>query len=201
MRKRLFDLVFSSVFLILFLPLFVVIAFLITIASPGAIFYTCKRVGKDGRLFNCFKFRTMYADAEERLQLLLASNREIKQEWELYWKLRSDPRITSIGKFLRKTSLDELPQLFNVLMGDLSLVGPRPVTQEEIEKYYGDKAEKILSLRPGITGLWQTSGRNLLTYEERIKLEERYVDTRTFLMDLKLIAKTVPVILFPRGAF
>ena len=201
MRKRLFDLTFSFVFLILFLPLFVVLALLIIMASRGPIFYTCKRVGQHGRLFNCFKFRTMYADADERLQLMLASNADLKQEWEVYWKLRSDPRITPIGKLLRKTSLDELPQLFNVLIGDLSLVGPRPVTQEEIEKYYGDKAQKILSLRPGITGLWQTSGRNLLTYDERVKLEELYVDSRTFLMDLKLIAKTVPVILFPKGAF
>lgn len=143
----------------------------------------------------------MFIDADLRLRQLLQSDPALKEEWENYRKLKDDPRITNIGKWLRKTSLDELPQFWNVIKGDLSVVGPRPVTEEEIKKYYGDKAEKILSIRPGITGLWQTSGRNLLSFEERLVLEVNYVDHRSFLLDLKLICKTIPAILFSKGAY
>jgi undecaprenyl-phosphate galactose phosphotransferase len=143
----------------------------------------------------------MYRDADERLKVMLRADPSLKEEWETYWKLKNDPRITKVGKFLRKTSLDEFPQFWNVLKGDLSVVGPRPVTLDEIEKYYGEKAEKILSLRPGVTGLWQTSGRSLIAFDERVRLEESYVDSRSFLFDLKLIAKTVPTLFNSKGAF
>lgn len=124
----------------------------------------------------------------------------LREEWNTYRKLKCDPRITTVGRFLRKTSLDELPQFWNVLKGDLSIVGPRPPTFEEVGTFFGAKSRKILSIRPGITGLWQTSGRNLLTYEGRVELDETYVDQRTFLMDLKLIAKTILRMLVPKGS-
>jgi exopolysaccharide production protein ExoY len=201
MGKRIFDILFSGLVLLAGAPVFLLIALTIKLSSPGPIFYFATRVGKERSFFSCIKFRTMYADAEERLQEMLASDAVIKQEWETYWKLKKDPRVTWVGSLLRKTSLDELPQFWNVLKGDLSVVGPRPVTLEEIEKYYGDRAEKILSLRPGITGLWQTSGRSLVSFDERVRLEERYVDTRSFLLDLKLIAKTIPSMFLSTGAF
>lgn len=201
MPKRLFDTFFSFCLILLMLPIFLLISLAIKLTSQGPIFYKSLRVGKNGKSFGCFKFRTMYVDADLRLAEILRANPEMKEEWEIFWKLKSDPRVTAVGKILRKTSLDELPQFFNVILGDLSVVGPRPVTLEEIEKYYGDKASKILSLRPGITGIWQTSGRSLLSFEERVLLDERYVDNRSFLLDLKLIAKTIPALLFSKGAY
>lgn len=201
MVKRLFDIVFSLVALICALPFLLIIALAVKIDSPGPIFYKGMRVGRRGRTFGCWKFRSMFRDAKERLAVLLEKNPELKKEWETYWKLKDDPRITKVGKFLRKTSLDEIPQFWNVLCGDLSVVGPRPVTLEEVEKYYGAKAEKILSMRPGITGLWQTSGRSLLSFEERVMLEEAYIDEYSFLSDMKLIARTIPSIISTKGAF
>jgi undecaprenyl-phosphate galactose phosphotransferase len=143
----------------------------------------------------------MCINAEQELKSLLEKNSALKQEWETFFKLKNDPRVSAIGKFLRKTSLDELPQFWNVLKGDLSVVGPRPVTQEEVEKYYGKRATKILSVRPGLTGIWQTSGRNLLTFEERTNLEESYVDRQSLGLDLRIIIKTIPMIFFAKGAF
>ena len=143
----------------------------------------------------------MHLGAEDRLKELLATDPKLQEEWNLFYKLKNDPRIFSVGKFLRKFSLDELPQFLNVFLGDLSVVGPRPVTHEEIEKYYGEKASKILSIKPGLTGLWQTSGRNLLTFNERIKLEELYIDKQSLLLDFKIICKTVSILFFPRGAY
>lgn len=140
-------------------------------------------------------------DAEEKLKKLLAENPSLKKEWETYFKLKNDPRISSVGRFLRKTSLDELPQFWNVLKGDLSVVGPRPVTEEEVKKYFRNKASKILSVRPGLTGIWQTSGRNLLTFDKRVELEEQYIDKQSFLLDLGIIFKTIPRLFFSRGAF
>ena len=144
----------------------------------------------------------MYADADKRLAELLARNSDLKKEWEATYKLKYDPRVTPFGLFLRKTSLDELPQFWNVLKGDLSVVGPRPVVKEEIDKYYSIKAYKILSIRSGLTGPWQVSGRSdISSYAQRIKLDEYYVDNQSFIMDLKLIAKTVPAMLLSRGAY
>ncbi|MFI5333539.1 MAG: sugar transferase [Chlamydiales bacterium] len=201
MSKRLFDIIFSLVVLLLLLPIFFLIGLSIKLTSRGPVFYLSKRIGKAGSEFVCVKFRTMYANADARLQEMLKNDPQLRKEWETFWKLKRDPRTTWIGRALRKTSLDELPQFWNVLKGELSVVGPRPVTSEEVAKYYAERAEKILSVRPGITGLWQTSGRSLLSFEERVRLEELYVDTRSFLLDLKLIAKTIPAMLFSSGAF
>lgn len=200
--KRAFDIVFSLAMLILGFPLFFLIGLLIFVTSPGKIVYAHQRVGRGGKPFWCYKFRTMYVDADIRLKEILDSNPQLKKEWQQTFKLKQDPRITSIGAFLRKTSLDELPQFWNVLKGDLSVVGPRPVVQEEIDKYIGLKAAKILSIRPGLTGPWQVSGRSdIACYQTRIKLDEYYVDNQSFLWDLKLIAKTIPAMLSSKGAY
>ena len=200
--KRGFDIVFSLSCLILGLPLFFFIGLLIFLASPGSILYSHERIGRGGKPFRCYKFRTMYVDADQRLQEILANNSQLRQEWESSFKLKQDPRITPMGAFLRKTSLDELPQFWNVLKGDLSVVGPRPVVKEEIDKYFGVKAYKILSIRPGLTGFWQVSGRSdISSYEKRIQLDELYIDNHSFLGDLKLIAKTIPAMLSSKGAY
>ena len=151
--------------------------------------------------FNCYKFRTMYRDANSRLQDILSSDPVKMKEWNASHKLKNDPRITPIGQFLRSTSLDELPQFWNVLKGDLSVVGPRPVTKEEVIKHFGPKAHKIFSVRPGITGLWQVSGRSNTTYTSRIKFDEHYVDNRSLRLDLKIVAQTIPSVLMRKGAY
>ena len=144
----------------------------------------------------------MNKDAEQELKKIFSQNPKLFLQWKHFYKLKQDPRVTKIGIFLRKFSLDELPQFWNVLKGDLSVVGPRPVVQEEIKKYYNVKAYKILSVRPGLTGLWQVSGRSdVNSYKERIRLDELYVDNQSFLMDLKLIAKTIPAMLFSKGSY
>jgi undecaprenyl-phosphate galactose phosphotransferase len=199
--KRIFDVLFSLGAMIFFIPIGMIAAFFIKATSPGPIFYTSKRVGKDGQPIYCWKFRTMHQDADKKLLEILRENPKLKQEWDTYFKLKEDPRVSTIGKILRKTSLDELPQFFNVLKGDLSVVGPRPVTEEEIQKYFGPKASKILSVRPGLTGIWQTSGRSLLTFEERIRLEESYIDRQSLTLDLRIICKTIPAMFFTKGAF
>ncbi len=143
----------------------------------------------------------MFCDAEAKLQVLLASNHSLMEEWRTFYKLKEDPRVTSLGKWLRKTSLDELPQFWNVLKGEMSIVGPRPLSENEVRDYLGEKAAKILSLRPGLTSIWTVSGRNLLTYEERIALEESYVDQQTFRLDCFLILKTILTMILPKGAY
>lgn len=197
--KRAFDTVFSLLALSVGLPFFLLIALIVLFSSKGPIFYSSKRVGKGGSLIHCWKFRTMHLDADARLEEIL-KNPSRQEEWRHYRKLKEDPRITVVGNFLRKTSLDELPQFWNVLKGDLSVVGPRPITEDEVTEYLKEKAAKILSVRPGITGLWQTSGRNLISYKERVLLEERYIEERSFLFDLKLICKTCRI-LFSKGAY
>lgn len=199
--KRLFDIVFSLCAILFFLPGGLLFAGLIRLTSPGPVLYVCKRVGKNGKEIYCWKFRTMCLDADKMLAEILAKDPVLRLEWETYYKLKDDPRINSIGRFLRKTSLDELPQFWNVLWGDLSVVGPRPVTEEEIKKYFGSKKEKILSVHPGLTGIWQTSGRSLLTFEERLELEESYVDKQSFALDLQIICKTIPALFLSKGAF
>lgn len=199
--KRIFDVLFSLGAMIFFIPIGIVAGLFIKTTSPGPIFYSSKRVGKDGQPIYCWKFRTMHQDADKKLLEILRENPKLKQEWETYYKLKEDPRVSTIGKILRKTSLDELPQFFNVLKGDLSVVGPRPVTEEEIQKYFGPKASKILSVRPGLTGIWQTSGRSLLTFDERIRLEESYIDRQSLTLDLRIICKTIPAMFFTKGAF
>lgn len=199
--KRIFDIVFSFLVLVFCLPLYFAIALLVRFSSPGKIVYPQERIGRGGKPFPCYKFRTMYADADQRLNVLLRSNPKLRQEWEKSFKLKKDPRVTPIGSFLRKTSLDEFPQFFNILKGDLSVVGPRPVVQAEVSKFLGPKAPKILSIRPGLTGLWQISGRSDTSYETRVMLDEKYVDSQSLMLDMKVIAKTIPAIIFSRGAY
>lgn len=203
--KRLFDLLFSIVFVLTLSPIYLLIALLIKIDSKGPFLYVTKRLGKNKNHITIYKFRTMYMDAEERLKEILKKNDQVKKEWEIFQKLREDPRCTPIGKFLRKTSLDELPQFFNVISGSLSVVGPRPhyifELEENSESPLHKHADKILSVKPGITGLWQTSGRSYLSYKERVELDSLYVDKQAFFFDLLLILKTIPSIFFSKGAF
>lgn len=200
--KRVFDIVFSLLCLTIGAPVFLLIAFLIFLTSPGKVFYSHERIGRGGKPFKCYKFRTMYQDASQRLKTLLSENPHLQKEWEENFKLKQDPRITPFGAFLRKTSLDEIPQFWNVLKGDLSIVGPRPVIQDEIIKYFHVKAHKILTVRPGLTGIWQVSGRSdINSYETRIQMDEFYVDNHSFFLDIKLIVKTIPVMILSKGAY
>jgi len=200
--KSLFDIFFSLSVIIIGSPLFLLIALLIKLSSRGPIFYYHRRVGKNFRPFYCIKFRTMHPEADDILENLLDKNEDIRQEFDKTHKLRNDPRITTIGKFLRKTSLDELPQFLNVLRLEMSVIGPRPIVEKEIDKY-GDQIKKVLSINPGITGLWQVSGRNNLSYKKRVYLDALYVDSFNFLMDIRIIIRTFGVLLFPmdRGAY
>ena len=203
--KRFFDLFFSLLFVLFLSPIYLLIALLIKLDSKGPIFYVTKRLGRNKKYITVCKFRTMYTDAEKRLHELLKKNPEMNEEWEIYQKLKCDPRCTPVGKFLRRTSLDEFPQFFNVLKGDLSVVGPRPHFIFELEENANSPlhkyADKILSVKPGITGLWQTSGRSHLSYDDRVELDCLYVDKQAFFFDLFLILKTIPSVLFSKGAF
>ena len=200
--KRLFDIILSLIFLTISFPLFIIIALLIKVIDGGEIFYTQERVGYRGKRFKIIKFRTMYKDAEKRLQKLLQQNPELRKEWERNFKLKNDPRITPIGKFLRRTSLDELPQFINVLKGDMSIVGPRPVVKEELEKFYKDKAVYYLSVRPGITGYWQVNGRSSISsYQERVNMDVWYVKNQSLFLDIKIILKTIKVVFTGEGAY
>lgn len=199
--KRIVDIFFSLSVIILFSPLYILIALLIRIISKGNVIYYQTRIGRGGKTFRCYKFRTMYHNADEILKEILDSDDVKRKEWETSHKLKNDPRVTSIGAFLRKTSLDELPQFWNVLKGDLSVVGPRPVVNEEIVRHFGYRAQKIFTIRPGITGIWQISGRSNTTYSERIALDEYYVENRTLFMDFKIIALTIPSIITKKGAY
>ncbi len=199
--KRIFDILFSTLVLVFGGIVFLLCIFLVKLSSRGPIFHSCMRVGRNGTLFRCWKFRTMVADAEELLPVLLSSNATLLDEWRTFYKLKQDPRVTSVGKWLRRTSLDELPQFWNVLRGDMSIVGPRPLTKKEVDEYLKEKAPKILALRPGLTSIWAISGRNELAFDQRIQLEEHYVDTRSFWLDAFLITKTFFSIFISRGAF
>ena len=198
--KRVFDILFSLFALISLLPLFLLITIGILFSSPGSVIFTQRRLGQGGKTFKCLKFRTMYCNAEKRLDEILQNNPRLRDEWREKQKLRVDPRAFSLGKFLRKTSLDELPQFWNVLKGDLSVVGPRPYMINERSEL-GPHDYKILSIRPGITGLWQTSGRNDKTFHERIILDAKYVEKSSFWLDLQLIVKTLPVVFSSKDAF
>ena len=196
--KRVIDIALSLSALIFVAPLMVLIAVVIKMQDGGTIFFSQRRIGRSGREFSCLKFRTMVADAQKRLDDLLASDPAAAREWEDNRKLTKDPRITAFGEFLRKSSLDELPQLINILKGEMSIVGPRPIQRSEAIKY-GDKFDFYLSTRPGLTGLWQISGRSDTTYNERVNLDVRYVTSWTIGTDIKIIAQTVPAILASRG--
>ena len=196
--KRLSDIILTWIALIVLSPIFLIIAILIKIDSKGSVFYKHKRIGKNGEYIYLYKFRSMYSDSKERLEKLLEDSK-IKKEWEENFKLDNDPRITRVGKFLRKTSLDELPQLINILTGDMSIVGPRPIIDGEIEKYGKNKA-KFLSVTPGLTGWWACNGRSCTSYEERMDLELYYVDNRSLKLDFKVIIKTFISVLKRDGA-
>ena len=200
--KNLLDFLFSLFFLIAFLPIFIMISTLIKLSSRGPIFFLQERIGKNNIPFKCIKFRTMHPEAKDILENLLMNDENLKMEFEQNHKIKNDPRITTIGKFLRKTSLDELPQFINVLKNEMSIVGPRPIVNKE-KKKYGNNFKKVLSVKPGITGLWQVSGRNNLTYKTRVKLDMNYIENYNFLMDIRILIRTIGVILFPldRGAY
>lgn len=196
--KRLFDIVFSLGVLVVCSPVYLILALLIFLSSPGPIFYVQKRVGKNYKTFDCLKFRTMVQNADEMLQDLMETSPAIREEFEDNFKLKKDPRITWIGYFLRITSLDEFPQFWNVLKGDMSVVGPRPLVVEELPKY-GRYIDKVLTIKPGITGLWQVSGRNDIPYPKRIQIDVYYVNFHHFWMDIWIVLKTIRVVIFPKN--
>jgi len=197
--KRVFDVVLASTLIVVLAPVMLAITLIIWLNGRSPVFGHT-RVGKSGQLFRCYKFRTMVPDADVRLANLLFTRPDLEQEWKEEFKLKSDPRVTSIGAFLRKTSLDELPQLFNVLKGEMSLVGPRPVIVQELEKY-GDKVKHYLSVKPGITGLWQVGGRNNLSYEQRVALDVNYVENHSLLIDIIILFKTIFAVFAFKGAY
>jgi len=200
--KRSGDIVFSLAVLTLGSPVLLLLGLLVKVTSRGPVFYVQQRVGRGYRSFGCIKFRTMRRDADKVLSAVLAQSPDLEEEFRNDFKLRNDPRITRLGKFLRRSSLDELPQFLNVLRGEMSVVGPRPIVRKELPRY-GDRMDEVLAVRPGLTGLWQVSGRNNLSYEKRVKLDLRYARHRSLRMDLKIIARTFLVILDPRdrGAY
>ncbi len=198
--KRLFDLLVLMLLLPITIPLILFISIIIKLTSKGPVIFTQYRVGKGGKLFKIYKFRTMHINAEETLQELIKNNPEIHQEWKTKRKLKNDPRITRIGKFLRKTSLDELPQFLNVLKGQMSIIGPRPYLPSEIEDI-GEKSRIILSVNPGITGLWQVNGRSNTTFRHRINLDCFYVKNWSIWLDILIMLKTVKVVIKCDGAY
>ena len=199
--KRVFDVLFSTLLLVVLAPLFLIIAIAITRADPGKVTYAHRRVGRDGIPFDCLKFRTMVTDAEERLARWQQENPDLYEEYCRTFKLRDDPRVTGIGKWLRRTSLDELPQLWNVLMGHMSLVGPRPVVAQELEEHYGPAAQLYVRSRPGMTGLWQVSGRSDTSYERRVFLDKWYILNWSFWDDIVILIQTAWIVVTGKGAF
>ncbi|MBW4329923.1 sugar transferase [Stakelama sp. CBK3Z-3] len=197
---RVIDVLVSVIAIIFFAPLMVIIALLVFAADPGPVLFAHKRIGRGGREFPCLKFRSMAVDADERLRELLRIDATAREEWARDHKLRNDPRITGIGGFLRKSSLDELPQLFNVLRGDMSLVGPRPIVHAEAERY-GRYLIDYCAVRPGITGLWQVSGRNDVTYRRRVAMDVTYSRKRSTKMNLRILAITVPSVVLAKGSY
>lgn len=197
--KRFMDVAGAAFFLLLFTPLLVAVAAGVRLSSRGPILYAQRRVGKDGRSFNFYKFRSMAANSEQVLADFLDSNPIEKESWHRYQKIANDPRITRFGRFIRKTSLDELPQFWNVLKGDMSLVGPRPCLASQ-QYLYGSKWRRYCEMRPGLTGLWQVSGRNKLTYEQRVALDVEYLDSWSILLDIWILAKTVRVVITGHGS-
>ncbi|MBP2276025.1 sugar transferase [Sphingomonas sp. PL20] len=194
------DLTVAVLAILFFAPLMGVITLAIMATGKGPIIFAHRRLGLDGREFRCFKFRTMVVDAEARLNALLASDPAARAEWQIDHKLRCDPRITPIGSFLRRTSFDELPQLFNVLLNDMSIVGPRPIVRAEVARY-GRWFADYSNVKPGITGLWQVSGRNNTTYRRRVALDVVYSRRRTLRLNSKILLMTLPAVLTQRGSF
>ena len=198
--KRTIDIVLAALALVLLLPAMALIALILFLQDGRPIFFNHCRIGFRGREFSCLKFRTMKQDAEQRLADLLRNCEASRQEWATTQKLKNDPRITRFGSFLRRSSLDELPQLINVLRGEMSLVGPRPIVRAEIPRY-ADAYIYYASIRPGVTGLWQINGRNDTDYSERVRLDVQYAKTGTLRTDLIILIKTVAVVLLGRGSY
>ena len=186
--------------LLLFGPLLLLLMAMVKLLDGGDVFYGHKRVGRFGREFHCLKFRTMVPDGDAVLNRYFAANPAARKEWQETRKLQKDPRVTAVGAVLRKLSLDEMPQLFNILIGDMSIVGPRPVVREELA-YYGAHAPVYLLSTPGLTGLWQISGRNDVSYDARVAFDRQYVENWSFGFDLKIIAKTVPAVWCSKGSY
>ena len=194
--KRLIDIIGSLIGIILLSPLYIIIAILIKFDSPGKVVFGHTRKGKGGKDIKVYKFRTMYSNASEIFESFTP---EQKEEYYKNFKLDNDPRVTKLGGFLRKTSLDELPQLFNILKGDMTIIGPRPIVEKEVEKY-GDKAEKLFSVVPGLGGYWQANGRSDTTYEERVEMDMYYIDHMCFTLDAKILFQTIFSVLKGEGA-
>lgn len=198
--KLAFDMVLTLVGTICISPILALLVVLIKLDSPGPAVFAHRRIGRRGKSFPCYKFRTMCVDADIKLKEYLASNPAARREWEAEFKLKDDPRVTKIGKFLRKTSLDELPQIFNVLKGEMSLVGPRPIVAEEIVKY-GDYINDYYMVRPGITGMWQVNGRSDTTYDERVRMDSWYVRNWSVWLDIVMLFRTFKTVIGGKGAY
>lgn len=196
--KRLFDVAAGLAALIVLAPLLLVLAVLVFVLDPGSVMFSQQRIGKGGKSFACYKFRSMTTNADKVLEAILACDPEARSEWERIHKLTNDPRVTKFGKFLRISSMDELPQLFNVIKGDMSLIGPRPIVGDECARY-GRHFAAYTRVKPGLTGLWQVSGRNLTTYRRRIALDAFYAKNVSFKLDLLILLRTFPAVLSQRG--
>lgn len=199
--KRSFDLVSAALMIVLFSPIMLAVALAVRLTTGKQVIYGHTRVGRDGKDFKCYKFRSMVPNADEVLKQLLDTDPEVRAEWNRDFKLKNDPRITGVGRFIRRTSLDELPQLWNVLRGDMSVVGPRPVVRLELDRYYAAAREHYLSVPPGLTGLWQVSGRNDIDYDERVQLDRHYVDNWNVWTDMTIVLRTVGVMFGRKGAY
>ena len=195
--KRAIDVVGAGVGLILLAPMFLAVALLVKLDSPGPVLFAQTRVGRQGRLFRCWKFRSMFNDAEARKAELLANN---EMRGGTTFKMKRDPRITRVGRFIRKASIDELPQLWNVLSGEMSLVGPRPPVPQEVAEYTAWQRQR-LAVKPGITCIWQVSGRSDIPFEQQVQLDLAYIRKRSLMLDIRLLLATVPAVLFARGAY
>ncbi len=195
-----FDFFLAAVLLVFFAPIMLGVAALVYLQDGGPVFFAHRRIGYQGQTFPCMKFRSMAVDSQARLERLLEQSADARAEWAKDHKLKNDPRITPLGAFLRKSSLDELPQLFNVLRGEMRFVGPRPIVQAEAPRY-GRHFADYCSVRPGITGLWQVSGRNNLSYRRRVAIDTVYARSRTSALDLKILAMTLPAVLLKRGSY
>ncbi len=193
--KRLIDLCLSFCLLAVFSPIFAVLAFFVSLSGPGPILFRRRVIGLNGKSFDMLKFRSMVDGAEE----ILSEDEDLKKIYYVNCKLKCDPRVTKVGKLLRKTSLDELPQLINVFLGHMTFVGPRPIHADEVV-IYGPSVEKFKTVTPGITGLWQTKGRSNTSYEERVRMDMQYIEQRSILLDLWILAYTIPAVLLKRGA-
>lgn len=198
--KTIFDFTLTFIGTICISPLLAYIAYRIKKEDPGPVIFAYDCVVKNGKIFKCYKFRSMVINAQERLVQYLRENEEAREEWEKYYKLKKDPRITKFGEKLRKSSLDELPQLFNVLKGEMSLVGPRQIVADEIKKF-GKDIKYYYSVKPGITGYWQTSGRSDVDYQTRVDMVTWYVKNRTLWMDIKILFKTITIVFSKKGAY